>query len=221
MPHGLRATFDIEYEKICQDLVTLGSLVEKSIELAVQAYQTQDFNLAQSIIQNDEQINKLRFKIEEACVVLIATQQPAAKDLRAIIAVMHMVLELERMGDHAAGIAKTVILMEEEPVIKTLKKIPKMGELSRQMLADCMQAFIRQDATWAKEIAARDDQMDQMYHAVFQRLIEIMMDKPNRITRATYIMWCAHNLERIADRVTNIAEQIIFMTTGQMSELQA
>ncbi len=219
--HGLRATFDKEYDAICQDLLNMGALVENAIGEAVQAYQKLDFDLAQQIIKNDEQINQLRFKIEEACVVLIATQQPAAKDLRAIIAVMHMVLELERMGDHAAGIAKTVLKMEEEPEIKTLKKIPKMGELSRQMLSDCLQAFIKQDAAWAKEIAARDDQMDELYHSVFQRLIEIMVDKPNRVTRATYIMWCAHNLERIADRVTNIAEQILFMTTGQMGELQA
>jgi phosphate transport system protein len=198
----------------------MGSLVENAIKEAVEAYEKLDFDQAQAILKNDEAINHLRFKIEEACIVLIATQQPAAKDLRAIVAVMHMVLELERMGDHAAGIAKTVIKMEEEPEIKTLKKIPKMGELSRQMLADCMQAFINQDTVWAKEIAARDDQMDEMYNSVFQRLIEIMVDKPNRVTRATYIMWCAHNLERIADRITNIAEQIIFITTGELGELR-
>jgi phosphate transport system protein len=149
----------------------------------------------------------------------LATNQPAAKDLRAVIAVMFIVVEIERIGDHAAGIAKTVILMEDEPLLKTVKKIPKMGEISHQMFLECMVAFVNRDAKLAQEISARDTEMDDLYRSVFDHLIEIMAKRPKTITQANYLSWCAHNLERIADRVTNISERIIFMTTGIVQEL--
>lgn len=220
MNAGLRATYDREYEEICQDLVLMGQNVENAIELAMTALVEGDIPLAHEVIANDEPINQLRFKIEEACLVLIATQQPTASDLRAVVAVMHIVVELERMGDHAAGIAKTVTLMQEEPILKTLKKIIKMADLSEKMLKDCLQAFIKRDSEWAKQIAAQDKAMDDLYRSVFDKLLSVMADNKKLITRATYLLWCAHNLERIADRVTNIAEQVIFMSTGAMSELK-
>jgi phosphate transport system protein len=221
MTQSLRATFDREFQAVCDDLLLMSQQVGWAIEHAMYALKERDLTVAEAVIAGDDQINHLRFKIEEACITLIATQQPAASDLRAIIAVMHMVVEIERMGDHAAGIAKTVALMSQEPLAKPLKKIPKMGDLSRQMLADCIQAFFKRDTDWAREIAAQDAKMDHMYRDVFERLLKIMAKKPELIARATYLMWCAHNLERIADRVTNIAEQIIFMLTGDMSELNA
>ncbi len=220
MTQGLRATFDHEFQAICDDLVLSSQKVDWAIDSSLKALMDGDMDLAEKIRKQDEEINQLRFKIEEACVVTIATQQPAAGDLRAVIAAMHIATEMERMGDHAAGIAKIVIMMHKTPGFKNIKKIPKMGEMSRRMLQDCVQAFIKRDITWAREIAAQDDKMDEMYKDLFERLIKIMAKKPQTITRATYLMWTGHNLERIADRVTNIAEQIIFMATGDLSELQ-
>ena len=219
MGFTLRSTYDREFSGIREDLIRMGQMVDQAIAQAMQALRERDLPLAEAIIQRDEEINKLRFKIEEACIVLIATQQPTASDLRSVVSAIHIVVEMERMADHAAGIAKTVVLMGEEPLLKTFKKIFKMGDLSRQMLADCIQAYLKRDSAWAREIAARDDEMDGMYKSVFEKLVELMAKKPALITRATYLMWCAHNLERIADRVTNIAERIIFMTTGDMREL--
>jgi phosphate transport system protein len=215
----LRSTFDREFGAIQQMLLEMGSMLDWAIDRAMFSLKHTDQEQAQAIIEMDERVNELRYKIEEACLTLIATQQPAASDLRAVIAAIHIAVEMERMGDHAAGIAKTVILMSEEPLLKTIKKIPKMAELSRQMLADCLQAYVLRDADWARRIAAQDAKMDQLYKAVFDRLIEIMAKKTELIPRATYLSWTAHNLERIADRVTNIAERIIFMTTGDVKEL--
>lgn len=219
MGFTLRSTYDREFSGIREDLIRMSQMVDQAIAEAMLALQDRNLPLAEEIIQRDEEINALRFKIEEACIVLIATQQPTASDLRSVVSAIHIVVEMERMADHAAGIAKTVILMGEEPLLKTLKKIFKMGDLSRQMLADCIQAYLKRDSAWAREIASRDDEMDQMYKSVFGRLVEVMAKKPGMVARATYLLWCAHNLERIADRVTNIAERIIFMTTGDMREL--
>jgi len=219
MTQGLRATYDREYDMICQDLVLMGQKVENAIEQAMTALVETDIPLAKEVMSNDEQINQLQYKIDEACLVLIATQQPTASDLRSVIAVMHIVIELERIGDHAAGIAKAVVKMAEEPMLKTLKKIIKMADLSEKMLKDCLQAFVKRDIEWAREIAAQDSEMDGMYRSVFEKLVEIMAENKKLIARATYLMWCGHNLERIADRVTNIAEQVIFMSTGDKGEL--
>jgi phosphate transport system protein len=164
-------------------------------------------------------VNKLRFDIEEECLALIATQQPTASDLRAVIAAMNIITDIERMGDHAAGIAKTVIKMGDEPLLKPLIDIPKMVTLSREMLKTSLKAFIDRDAPKARSIAKQDDEIDALYRAIFDELVEIMVDKPDAVERATYLLWCAHNLERIGDRVTNIAERVIFMSTGDMKEL--
>lgn len=218
---GTQTLFDREYAVICDDLAKMGQMLDDAIDQSMRALIDRDIALAKQVIANDEAVNALRFKIEENCLTLIATRQPIAGDLRAVVSAMYIVVEMERIGDHAAGISKTVILMSEEPLLKTLKKIPRMGELSRKMLADCIQAFITRDTAWARDIAAQDSEMDQLYKSVFDRLVEIMGHKHDMVARATYLMWCAHNLERIADRVTNIAERIIFMTTGDMKELNA
>jgi phosphate transport system protein len=219
MAGNIRTTFDREFGRICDDLAAISAGIDRAIECSMQALVENDRAAAEDVIQGDERINQLRFKVEEACVQLIATQQPAASDLRKVIAAMHLAVEMERMGDYAAGIAKTVILMDE-PLHKTIKKLEKMSELSRVMLGDSMKAFLNQDAAWAREIASRDDEIDALYQAIFERLVVIMARKPETIKGATYLMWCAHNLERIADRVTNIAERVIFMTTGDLRELK-
>lgn len=218
MTHGMRSAFDHEFDAIRQSLHKMSSLVDIAISSALEALNEQNSKLAKKIIESDGHINQLRFEIQEAGLALIATQQPTASDLREIIAILYMVVELERIGDYAAGIAKTVVMMKEEPLLKTFKKIPRMGEIARQMLADAMVAFSTRDSATARTIADRDTQIDELYEDVFHRLIKIMAKEPEMVTRCTYLTWCAHNLERIADRVTNITEQIVFMTTGQMGE---
>ena len=219
MDHIKQTGFDREFGPICDNLVKMSRQVDWAIERAMFAITERDLAVANEVISRDLEINQLRYAIEEACVVLIATQQPAAGDLRSVIAVMHMTVELERMGDHAAGIAKTVVMMQGVPMVKTLKRIPKMADLSRQMLSDCIQAFLQRDVDAAYKVAERDSEMDDLYHSVFNRLLEIMVKDEQKISSATYMSWCAHNLERIADRVTNLAEQIIFMMTGAMRDL--
>ena len=214
-----RATLDQEARAINDDLLRMQKLVDQSILRSVDSLKRRDQTLAQQVIDEDVEINDLRFKIEEACLSLIATQQPAASDLRSVIAAMHMVVEMERMADHATGIAKTVIMMGDEPLLKPLVHIPKMAELARDMLRDSLQAYNERDAEKARQIAVRDDDMDGLYRAVFDELVKIMSKTPGSATRATYLLWCAHNLERIGDRVTNIAERVIFVNTGDMQEL--
>ena len=221
MTHGIRTTFDNEFDAIRQSLHQMSGLVDTAISSALNALSEQNYKLAKKIIESDKHINQCRFNIQEACLAIIATQQPAAGDLREIVAILYMVVELERIGDYAAGIAKTVILMKEEPLLKTFKKIFHMGEIARQMLADVMVAFTSRDNESAKKIADRDAEVDDLYQDVIHRLIKIMVKEPEMVTRCTYLSWCTHNLERIADRVTNLAEQIIFMTTGQIKELGA
>ncbi len=220
MTPGIRATFDREFDEVRGKLARMSELVDAAIDQSMQALSDKNIKLAETVISGDAEINKYRFQIEEDCLTLIATQQPAAADLREIIAILYMIVEMERMGDYAAGIAKTVILMEEEPLLKTFKKMFKMADISRQMLTDSMQAFTRRDPVWAKEIADRDQKIDKLYQAIFLRLIKIMAKDPDMVPRCTYLMWCAHNLERLADRVINISEQIIFMTTGMLKEFE-
>jgi phosphate transport system protein len=220
MLHGIRSTFDREFDQVRSELLEMSVLVDTAIDHSMQALLERDTNLADSVINGDVEINKSRFKIEEDCLTLIATQQPTASDLREIIAILYMIVEMERMGDYAAGISKTVILMDEEPLIKTFKKLFKMADISRHMLADSIQAFIKRDPVWAREIARRDSEIDELYKIVFQRLVKIMAKDPDMVIRCTYLMWCSHNLERIADRVINISEQIVFMTTGLLKEFE-
>jgi phosphate transport system protein len=152
-------------------------------------------------------------------LTLIATQQPAARDLRGIVAAMNIVVDIERMGDHAGGIPKTVIRMGDEPLLKPLIEIPSMAELARWMLEKSWDAFVEQDSEDAKAIIPLDDEMDHLYRAVFDELVANMAQKQESIEWATYLLWCGHNLECIGDRVTNIVERVIFMTTGAMEEL--
>ncbi len=217
--HSLRSAFDREVAAVNDDLLRMQKLVDRSIVRSLDCLKRRDQALAQQVIDEDEQINELRFKIEEACLALIATQQPAAGDLRSIVAAMNIVVDMERMADHATGIAKTVIRMGDEPLLKPLIDIPRMVELAREMLRDSLDAYKRRDSAKAREVASRDNEMDGLYKAIFDELVEIMSHVPNSAPRATYLLWCAHNLERIGDRVTNIAERVIFVSTGDMQEL--
>jgi phosphate transport system protein len=214
-----RVAYDQAFNAIKEDILRLSELVDRAIGQALICLQERNQGMAHQVINDDEAINDLRFKVEEDCLKLIATQQPAATDLRAVVAAMNIVVDIERMGDYAAGIAKTVIRMGEEPLLKPLIDIPRMVEIARQMLRDAIKAYAARDASMAKEIAARDDEIDHLYRAIFDELVEIMADQPEGAARATYLLWVAHNLERIGDRVTNIAERVVFITTGDMREL--
>ena len=219
MVSSLRATYDREFAAIKNEIINMGSLVETAIADSMQSLQERDQIQAQQVIDHDETINALRFKVEEACLTLIATQQPTASDLRDVIAAMSIVVEMERMADHASGIAKTVIRMGDEPPLKPLIDLPRMAQLAREMLRDGLDAFITRDVQKARIVAIRDDEMDLLNRAIFDELVEIMAERPDGVERATYLLWCSHNLERIGDRVTNIVERVVFMTTGDMEDL--
>ena len=219
MTHPLRRLFDRELSQITDNLLRLGSLVDIAIDRSIAALKNRDVTLARQIVADDAVINDLRFTIEEECLTVIATQQPMAGDLRIIVAAMNIVNDMERMGDHATGIAKTVIRMGDQPLLKPLVDLPRMANHARDMLKRSLDAFIARDAEAASAIAAQDDEIDRLYKAIFDELLAVMARDPDTIPRGTYLLWCAHNLERIGDRATNIAERVVFMTTGKMKEL--
>lgn len=215
-----RPLLDKELAKLREQLLQLVRLADAAIEAAIEALLQQNIEAANAVIANDVAINELRYKIEKLCVTTIATQQPMASDLRAIIATAHVAVEIERMADHAAGIARLVPKLAEEPLLKPLIDIPRMAKIAREMLEETVNAFIAKDVPAGKAAAARDDEIDALYQQTLRDLLTYMMQDPHNIQRATYLLWVAHGLERIGDRVTNIAERIIFMETGKFEELE-
>jgi phosphate transport system protein len=217
----IRTGFHKKLREIQDDILVMGSMVSKTIAWAIEALQNRDLKLAQQIINDDQKINNKRFEIEEKCVQLIATQQPMASDLRTIISVLNIITELERIGDYAEGNAKITIMIGNEPPLKPLIDIPLMAEKTIDMLNRSLDAFIKPDAESAKAIIAEDDYIDNLYDQVFRELLTFMAEDPKTITRATRLVWVAHNLERSADRVTNICERIIFIVEGKMEEISS
>jgi phosphate transport system protein len=214
-----RGALERELERVRSDILRMGSQVESAIERSVQALRNRDAELAQQVINDDEEINALRYAIEEHCLQLIATQQPAASDLRTVIAAMHIAVELERIADHAEGTAVLVKRLASEPLLKPLIDIPAMARIAQEMIHAALDAFVAHDAEAARQVAGRDDEIDALYQQVFRELLTYMLEDARNIGKATYLLWVAHNLERIGDRVTNICERVIFMTTGQLQEL--
>jgi phosphate transport system protein len=214
-----RATLERELQSVQDNLLRIGGLVDQAIERAMRSLERRDGRLAQEIVAGDAEVNSLRFRIEEDCLTLIATQQPAAGDLRIVMATFSIVSDLERMADHAAGIARTVLRMGDEPLLKPLIDMPRMAEVCRQMLRESLQAFVDRNPEAARTIARQDDVIDGLYQQVFRELLSFMVEDPRTTTRALYLLFSAHNLERIGDRITNIVERIIFMSSGEMREL--
>ena len=177
-----------------------------------------DYAAAHVIEAEDVLINRKRFEIEEAALLLIATQQPMAGDLRRLASMVHIVTDLERMGDYAAGIAHICIEIADEPLIKPLIDIPRMAEKAASMLRRALDAFIARDVAAAEEIASEDDEVDALYQQVYRELLMLMLANPRTIDQATHLLWVAHNLERVADRVQNICERVVFVATGRMQE---
>lgn len=208
-----------QIQELRDDIVAMSSMVDKAIARSVDALRHQDVQLAREVAKADGEINRLRWQTEERALRVIATQAPMAGDLRLISGVIHIATELERMGDHAAGNAKIVIETADEPLLKPLVDIPRMAELARAMLSDSITAFIQSDAEAARKIVGRDDAVDDLYDQIYRELLTYMMADPSSINRATRLLWAAHNLERIADRVTNICERVVFAVTGALEEL--
>ncbi len=175
--------------------------------------------MALQVEQEDAFINDLRFEIEEKCLLVLATQQPVAIDLRSVVATIHIATELERIADHAAGIARLVGRLESDPEFDTLHKLPKMAKRARKMLDESITAFVERDAELARVMVGRDDKMDKHYRRLFRETLDQMRDD-DYIRRATFLLWVwvGHDLERIGDRTTNIAERVVFMTTGEFVE---
>jgi phosphate transport system protein len=214
-----RATFDQELQSLLDDVLAMASMVDRAIARSVQALAERDRELAQEIIRADELINQAERDIDEKCLVLIATQQPMASDLRVILSVYSIASEMERMADHAEGIAKITLRMSEEPLLKPLVDIPRMAEKARYLLREQLSAFVDRDQARARTLSAEDEIVDELYNQVYRELLVFMTEDPRTIRRATYLLWAAHNLERIADRTTNIGERVIFLVTGRVEEL--
>jgi phosphate transport system protein len=215
----LGETFEEQLEELQDDLLAMGTLVDKAIERSIQALADRDVNLAQEVIDGDALINQAQRDIEEKCLALIATQKPMTSDLRVIASVSSIATELERMGDHAEGIGKITLLMADQPLLKPLIDIPYMAEKGRSMLHQQLEAFVRRDVEMARSSATGDEEVDTLYDQIYRELLIFMMNDPRTISRATHLLWVAHNLERIADRTTNIGERVIFLVTGEVEEL--
>lgn len=211
------------YHKALKDLqdevLNMGEMVADAIRKTVEALRKKDINTSKEIIKNDLLINKKRFDIEEHCISLIATQQPMGVDLRVLTSILSIITDLERMGDHAEGIAKITLLIGDEPLVKPLIDIPRMADIGLSMLDKCLKAFVDRDAEAARLVCNEDDQVDALHDQIYRELLLLMIQNPKISHQATYLTWVSHNLERIADRVTNIAERVAFMVTGKMEEM--
>ncbi len=214
-----RQAFDERIRELLDDLLEMGQMVSDSIDRSVQALALQDENLAQQVISFDDEINAAQNSIDEKCLVLIATQQPMASDLRTILAISNIASELERIGDYTEGIGRLAIKLAAQPLLKPLIDIPRMADRGREMLLSSLEAFAQQDVEAARKLGQADDLVDALYDQVYRELLVFMMEDPRTITQATYLLWVAHNLERIADRTTNIAERVIFTDSGQVIDL--
>ena len=214
-----RTAFEQQLARIQEDMLALAGMVEAAIERCVRALRERDIELAQQIVVDDLLLNRKRYDIEEHCLEIMATQQPLAGDLRTIVAVLHIIVDLERMGDHAEGIAKIALMLGDEPPLKPYIDIPRMAEIATRMLMSSVEAFKNRDADLARRICDQDDEVDALYDQVYRELVTYMVHDPKTIERATHLTWVAHNLERIADRVTNICERVVYLVEGRIEEL--
>ena len=214
-----RQAYHKALKELQDEVLVMGDMVAKAMKDSIEALKTRDLEMSKKIIKDDIIINKKRFEIEERCLQMIATQQPMAIDLRTIAAILSIITDLERIGDHAEGNAKINVMIGKEPLVKPLIDVPRMAEKGLSMLDRVLKAFINRDAASARAICDEDDEVDNLYNQIYRELLLLMIENPKKIEGATYLIWLAHNLERIADRVTNIAERVVFMVTGKMEEV--
>lgn len=218
---AIRKTFEQEIQQLKDEILLLGSMVEQAMLDAVEALKKRDMRWSEQIIANDKKINEKRFYLENKVMIVIATQQPMARDLRVIASILEVISELERMGDYAKGIAIINIRMGEHALLKPLVDIPRMAQKGTDMLHRALTAFVNEDVETAKGIPAEDDEVDMLYEQVYRELMTYIMADARTIERANWLLWAAHNLERFADRVTNICERTLFVATGEYKETQA
>jgi phosphate transport system protein len=214
-----RTHFDQELASIKVGVLRMGSMVEQAIAESMRALVERDDELAQRVIAQDTQLNELHRQLREQCFMIMATQQPVARDLRLIISFQQMVLELERMGDHAVGIARGARRLNLVPQLKPYVDLPKMAALVEVQVHDILGAVIEADQEHARRIAERDDDVDSVYHGLRSELLGYMIADSDTVERAAILLFIAKDLERIADRVTNIAEDVVFLHTGHIVEL--
>ena len=211
-----RADFEMNLTLVQEEIIQLSSMVEKAIYKSVDALKKRDVEASQQVIDEDDLIDLKQQALEERCIELIALESPIAGDLRILISAMMIANELERMGDYAEGIAKISVSMGNLPPLKPLIDIPRMAEKAVVMLRNSTQAFISRDVDLASNVVASDDEVDDLYNQVYRELLTYMLEEPVSIQRATYLLWVSNDLERVADRATNIAERVIYLVTGQM-----
>jgi len=214
-----RESYQRNLRELQDEVLVMGNMIGEALKRSMQALKGRDLDLAKLVISEDQNVNKKRFEIEEKALDIISCQAPMASDLRILLAILFIVTDLERMGDHAAGNAKIALMIGNEPPLKPLIDLPRMNEKTIDMLHRSLNAFIVHDAEAARKIVPEDDEIDNLYDQVFRELLTFMMEDPRTITRATRLMWVGHNLERTGDRVTNICERVVFMVTGKMEEL--
>ena len=216
-----RTTFESELSQLKVQLLEYGTRVETVIGEAMESLKTRDRALAQAIIENDEQLNATRYELEEECYMLMATQSPMAGDLREILSILLIAIELERIADHAKNLAEITIHMGSEPLLKPLIDLPRMAEATQLMLGRALDAFAHNDAQAAEAVAAMDDEIDNLYKQIFRELMSFIVEDPRTVTRAMNLLFAAHNVERIGDCITNIAERVVYARTGKLEELNA
>jgi phosphate transport system protein len=216
-----RRAFDEELNRLQDEVLVLGSMVEEAIVWSVHTLKQRDFAGSRRLIAGDQTINERRYAIEEATITLIATQQPMASDMRLLAAILEIVTELERMGDYAKGIARINLMIGDQPLIKPIIDLPRMAHKARDMLHAALAAFVRRDVEAAKAIPARDDEVDELYNQIYRELITFILEDRQVIEQANQLMWAAHNLERTADRVINLCERVIYAVTGELQELNS
>jgi phosphate transport system protein len=216
-----RNTFNKLLREDKEEVLVMGAMVEKALSQSIEALKKRDLNFAHRIIADDQIINQKRFDIEKKAVELIASQQPAVNELNAVVAILNIIIELERIGDYASGIAKIVVMMGDQPPLKPLIDIPRMNEITIEMIHNALKCFIENDAKGAVQVISMDEVVDGIYDQIFRELLTFMMTDPKSINRATHLIWVAHNIERAADRATNICERVVYMVTGKMEEIGA
>ena len=215
-----RETFERQLQMMVDQVLILGSMVEQAVLDSLDALKRRDLNAARRITEADHEINEKRYAIESGCVTLIATQQPMARDVRFLAAILEIITELERIGDYAKGICKITQIISEEAIDPVLvDELQQMATLGLSMLRRALDAFVIGDADVAREIPMEDAKVDQLYNQIYRKLMEQMAADISTVDRANHIMWAAHNLERMSDRVTNICERIVYVATGEMREL--
>jgi phosphate transport system protein len=214
-----RETLDRQLARIKEEVRLLGDMVHQVMIRAVKALENRDLVTAQHILREDQLINEKRYAIENAVLILMATQQPIARDLRRVSAVLEVITELERMGDYAKGIAKVITRLDDREIPVQLSDFLVMAETALKMLSRALDAFLHENPTAAREIPKDDDAVDALYDKIHDTLVKAMIANPDDIEQANLIMWAAHNIERLADRVTNICERTVFVATGEMAEM--